>query len=48
MLLKQTVVPSVLVECGFLSNREEADLLVSEEYQLKLALCIAVSILQYS
>lgn len=47
LLLDKTVVPSVLVECGFLSNREEERLLVSEEYQSKLALCIAVSILQY-
>jgi len=32
--------PSVLVECGFLSNPEEATLLESEEYQNKVAFTI--------
>ena len=31
-LLKKTEVPVVIVECGFLSNSEEAALLVTEEY----------------
>lgn len=35
--------PAVLVECGFLSNEEEASLLVSGEYQKKLSAVIAVS-----
>lgn len=36
--------PAVLVECGFLSNDNEARLLVSEEYQKKLSavLCAAL------
>lgn len=33
--------PAVLIECGFLSNREEDTLLQSEQYQLKLAAVIA-------
>lgn len=37
--------PSVLVECGFLSNREEAKLLCDEEYQAKLAFVLSRSVL---
>lgn len=40
--------PSVLVECGFLSNREEAKLLCDEEYQKKLAFVLSRSILNYA
>ncbi|MCB6201284.1 N-acetylmuramoyl-L-alanine amidase family protein [Extibacter muris] len=36
-LLKRTEVPTIIVECGFLSNPEEAAKLVTEEYQDKLA-----------
>ena len=36
-LLKRTEVPTIIVECGFLSNREEAQKLAGEEYQQKLA-----------
>ena len=32
--------PSVMVECGFLSNKQEAEKLVNEEYQKKLAIAI--------
>lgn len=46
-LLKKTRTPIVIVECGFLSNREEADKLISEEYQEKLAWEIHLGIIQY-
>lgn len=46
-LLKKTQVPTVIVECGFLSNYKEAALLESEEYQDKLAWAIHMGILQY-
>lgn len=36
-LLKRTEVPAIIVECGFLSNQEEADKLVTEEYQQQIA-----------
>lgn len=36
-LLKRTEVPTIIVECGFLSNRAEAELLADEEYQKKLS-----------
>ncbi|MBQ9931455.1 MAG: N-acetylmuramoyl-L-alanine amidase [Firmicutes bacterium] len=48
LLLKEPTVPTVIVECGFLSNSEEARLLQSEEYQQKLAECIYRGILQYT
>ena len=39
--------PSVLVECGFLSNPREAQLLIQPDYQAALADGIAVAIMQY-
>ncbi len=45
-LLKKTSSPIIIVECGFLSNSEEAELLVSEEYQEKVAWAIHMGILQ--
>ena len=38
--------PAVLVECGFLSNEEELQLLRSNEYQLRLAAVIAACSIQ--
>ena len=46
-LLKKTQIPTVIVECGFLSNSKEAALLVDEEYQMKVAWAIHMGILQY-
>lgn len=46
-LLKKTDCPAVIVECGFLSNPREASLLVSEEYQEKLAFAIHLGIMEY-
>jgi N-acetylmuramoyl-L-alanine amidase len=37
----------VIVECGFLSNYAEAEKLVSEDYQKKLAEAVTKGILQY-
>lgn len=39
-LMKSVHIPAILVECGFLSNDAETQLLKSSEYQLKIALCI--------
>lgn len=39
--------PTVMVECGFLSNPEEASLLESEEYQQKIAFTIFGGLQQY-
>ncbi|MDR2888331.1 MAG: N-acetylmuramoyl-L-alanine amidase [Lachnospiraceae bacterium] len=46
-LLKKTSVPIVIVECGFLSNTREAEMLSTDIYQEKLALAIHNGILQY-
>ncbi len=46
-LMKHTECPAVLVECGFLSNREETTLLQQPEYQVRLAAAIAAGYLQY-
>ncbi len=39
--------PIVIVECGFLSNWEEAEALVTKEYQQKIAEAVANGILEY-
>ncbi len=46
-LLKKTQIPTVIVECGFLSNSNEAALLSEEEYQDKVAWAIHMGIMQY-
>lgn len=46
-LLKKTQIPTVIVECGFLSNSREAALLAEEEYQIRVAWAIHMGILQY-
>jgi len=46
-LLKKTDCPAVIVECGFLSNPREAELLASEDYQEKLAFAIHLGIIEY-
>ncbi|MBQ8038660.1 MAG: N-acetylmuramoyl-L-alanine amidase [Lachnospiraceae bacterium] len=39
-LLKEAPTPIIIVECGFLSNTSEADLLISDLYQQKVARAI--------
>ena len=46
-LLLRVKCPIVIVECGFLSNRKEAALLNSGEYQDKLAYTIPMGIMEY-
>lgn len=46
-LMKNSKAPSILVECGFMSNGNEVKLLQSDDYQLRLATCIAAGIRQY-
>lgn len=46
-LLKKTSVPIVIVECGFLSNKEEAQKLCTRQYQEKIAWAIHMGIVQY-
>lgn len=46
-LLKNTKVPTIIVECGFLSNYEEAKKLSDDSYQKKVAQAIYIGIEQY-
>lgn len=46
-LLNSATVPAVMVECGFLSNKAEADLLKTEDHQQKMAFFIAMGIIDY-
>ena len=39
--------PTVMAECGFLSNPEEAALLVTEDYQQKVAFTLYAGLVQY-
>lgn len=45
-MLKKTKIPTIIVECGFLSNWEEAELLNSPEYQDKMAQLICDGIVK--
>ncbi len=46
-LMKNPPVPSILVECGFLSNPEEEKKLTDETYQSKIAWAIADEVVKY-
>lgn len=46
-LLYHAQKPAVMVECGFLSNENEAENLKNENYQQKLAFLIAIGIIDY-
>jgi len=46
-LLIHTDRPLVIVECGFLSNREEANRLCDDLYQEKIALAINMGVIEY-
>lgn len=46
-MLKCTTAPSVIVECGFLSNEKEEQLLLKPEYQEKIVSAIYVGIISF-
>ena len=46
-LMKKAECPAVLVECGFMSNPTELELLKTEEYQAKLAAVFVASYTQF-
>ena len=46
-IMKHVEIPIALVECGFLSNKEEASKLVTDEYQDKIAWGIYDGIMDY-
>ena len=47
-LFKNVSCPSVLVECGFISNPEESKLLETETYRLKIAAALVSAYLRYT
>ena len=46
-LLKNTTQPAVIVECGFLSNREECARLADEGYQKQMSFALTTGFLDY-
>lgn len=46
-VLDNSQVPTVLVECGFLSNQLEASKLNDEKYQSQMAYCIFLGFMEY-
>ncbi len=46
-MLKCTTAPSVIVECGFLSNEEDEKLLLTDAYQEKIINCIYLGIVEF-
>lgn len=47
-LMKNIACPAVLIECGFISNKNEALMLENSDYQLKLATIITGGYIGYS
>ena len=41
-------IPSVLIECGFISNGAEEKLLLTEEYQQKIAQAVCLGVTRYA
>lgn len=46
-LLRKLSCPAVLVECGFISNRQECEQLCTEEYRTRLATTLSDSIIAF-
>lgn len=46
-ILKKTKIPVIIVECGFLSNYEEAEKLADKEYQEKISEAVTEGIITY-
>ncbi|MBQ9790454.1 MAG: N-acetylmuramoyl-L-alanine amidase [Clostridia bacterium] len=46
-MLKCTQAPSIITECGFLSNEEDEKLLLSDAYQNKIVSCIVAGVLSF-
>ena len=46
-MLKNTEVPTIIVECGFLTNPEEAEKLTNEDYQDQIAKAVCDGIIKW-
>ena len=47
-LMREANCPAVLLECGFLSNPEDANLLITDSYRIKIAAVLMASYLQFT
>jgi N-acetylmuramoyl-L-alanine amidase len=45
-IMRAAKCPAILIECGYISNPEEGRLLLTDEYQMKIAVAIAAGLLQ--
>ena len=46
-ILNETDVPAVIVECGYLTNIEEEQLLMTDDYRAKVAYAILCGVVKY-
>lgn len=46
-LMKNTTIPAILIECGFLSNPEEESKLKNEDYQSQISWAVGKAITEY-
>lgn len=46
-LLKESKYPAIIVECGYLTNAQEESLLITEEYQDRVAYSIMCGVVKY-
>jgi N-acetylmuramoyl-L-alanine amidase len=46
-MYKKLDIPGVLIECGFMSNVKERNLLVNSKYQSKIVKCIIDGLINY-
>jgi len=46
-MLKRTDIPAIIVECGFLSNRGDTQLLITESHQQRVAWAIYVGVINF-
>jgi N-acetylmuramoyl-L-alanine amidase len=46
-ILNECGLPAIIVECGYLTNAEEEQLLISDDYQSKVAYSIMCGVVKY-
>ena len=46
-LMEKITIPSVLIECGFISNTQEATMLSNKDYKKTLVFALSCSILEF-
>ena len=48
LLTSSVSCPAILAECGFMSNPQEAGRLANDDYQMKIAMTLVASYIQFS